>query len=132
MSKPLTPLHQPVAATLPIFRSRQILIISVHINYCLINIDNASSQSCCHVRELLSSLLLYSRLESQVVGNFAQQKAEAVASPQLPKFFNVFRDPQPCLLMVYEYHYTPTMIRRPETSVFSERSRLSLNRCLFQ
>jgi hypothetical protein len=65
---------------------------------------------------MLSSRLTYSELE-QVVGSLAQQKAEAVASPQLPKLFNVFRDPQPCLLVVYEYHYTLTMTRRPETSV---------------
>jgi hypothetical protein len=111
-------------STLPISRSRQILINSVHIVEPFDHHERRVVSVLLSCKRLLSSLVPYSRLEFQLVGRFAQRKAETVASSHLPKsVINVFRDRSATLgpgslLVVYEFHYTHTMIRRrPETSV---------------
>jgi hypothetical protein len=115
---------QSHSTTLPISRSRHILISSVHIIEPFDQHERRVVSVLLSCKRLLSSLVPYSRLEFQVVGRLAQRKAGTVASSHLPKsVINVSRDRSAALgpgslLVVYEFHYTHTMIRRrPETSI---------------
>ena len=99
----------------------------------LINIRDASSQLCCHVRECRAVLYhLQGMIVSWTKGSCSRKRkplrvlqaaAAKVCQQRLP------RSAALALLVVYEFHYTHTQTRN---FCFHKPSRLSLNHCLFR